>query len=298
MIQRTLRKIIRSGRMQRTALASGVLEEIARPYVAGTTATHALERARDLRRKGLLVSFTHLPRTESETESLEALHDLLDVLGPDAAGAELSVKPSQLGLRTDPQVARMMLAELAARTEDLGARITLEMQGPKHYDETVALWEAVQADVPGLGLTLPVDIARTESELRRLLPRRPHLRLCIGSYPVPKGEGIRREHDKQRALVRCIRLAVEGGASALVATHDPTVIAITQDLAARRRDAEVEFQMFLGVRPLEQRRLADIGLRSRVLLPWGPGWYEYLLTRVTARPQTAVGYLRAVIDKR
>ena len=93
---------------------------------------------------------------------------------------------------------------------------------------------------------------------------------------------------------------MEGGAYAMLASHDPTVIAIAQELSRRNGLGQdgFEFQMFQGVRPLEQRRLADIGYRSRTYVPFGPAWFEYLTTKIAARPRSAVSYLRAIADKR
>lgn len=298
MIQGMLRRLIRSQGVQRIALSSGALEEIARPYVAGVVPTTAVDTGQGLRSKGLELSYAYLPTTDSESESPAALEELLVNLGDEARGVELSVKPSQLGIRISTDTAVSRLRVLAAQASEVGAFVTLEMQGAAKYAETMHLWRVVRTDYPDLGLTLPVDIRRVERDVRLLLHDSPRIRLCIGSYPVARGLGYRSEHEKSKALVRCIRAAMEGGARVMVASHDPRIIAITQDLARRNPAADFEFQMFYGVRPLEQRRLADIGYRSRVLLPYGPGWYEYLLTRVASRPQTAWGYLRAIFDKR
>lgn len=290
-------RVIHSRRVQKAALDSGALEELARPYVAGIFASTALERAELMRSRGLEVSFAYLPQRGSELESPAAYRELLENLADKGIPAELSIKPSQLGLRESERLAHATLRELAGEAEQAGSHITLEMQGFKQYYETLELWRRVRDDHPSLGVTLPVDLRRVESDLRQLSDR-PRVRLCIGSYPLPRGLGIAREHDKSRALVRCLRFAVESEATALLASHDPRIIAIMQELGRRNPLSDFEFQMFLGVRPLEQRRLADVGYRSRVLLPYGPGWYEYLLTRVASRPQTAYGYLRAVFDKR
>lgn len=293
-----LRRVIRSARIQRAALASGALEDIARHYVAGQTVAEARDVARELRGKGLEVAFSYLPTSDSEAESPGALRRLLEVLGEEAQGAELSIKPSQIGLRSSQQGAEDTLRRLADDALQAGALVTLEMQGHAEYAETLRLWRTAREDYPDLGITLPVDILRAERDVRAIADESPRLRLCIGSYPVPRALGIQKEHDKSRALVRCLRIAMERGARTHVASHDPTIIAIVQELGRRNPQALFEFQMFYGVRPLEQRRLTDIGYRSRVLIPFGPGWFEYLMTRVTTRPQTAIGYLRAVLDKR
>lgn len=299
MITEILRTVIRSKRVRRLALASGSVDELAKPYIVGSTPEEARECARGMVKKGLLVSFSYLPASESEAESPAELLRLLEVLGAEAKDAELSVKPSQLGLRESEALAEKNLRELVLRAESLGALVTLEMQGIKHYGETMRVWEAVRADHPDLGITLPVEIRRVERDCARLAEEgAPRIRLCIGSYPLPQSLAIQKEHEKQKALVRCMRVALENGARVLLATHHPTIIGIGQELARRHPQGQLEFQMFRGVRPLEQRRLTDTGHRSRVLLPYGPAGFDYLLTRVTARPQTAISYLRAIMDKR
>lgn len=297
MITDLLRRLIHSRRLKRAALASGALEELAKPYIAGHDPGQARDTAAVLRSRGLEVSFAYLPTSDGEAESPGELLRLLEVLGEEALGVEVSVKPSQLGLRESQDRAVGTLRDLTAAAGDAGALVTLEMQGHAQYRETLRLWRAVHADHPDLGLTLPADIRRAERDCKSVVDDAPRLRLCIGSYPSPRALAYDKEHDKSKALVRCLRIAMEAGARPMLASHDPTVIAIAQELQ-RRTSSDFEFQMFYGVRPLEQRRLADIGYRSRVLLPYGPGWFEYLLTRVATRPQTAVSYLRAVLDKR
>lgn len=295
-----VRRLIRSRRVQQAAITRGVAEEFAKAYVAGSNIERAEPVIDTLRGQGLLVSLAYLPTSDDESETPGMLMEALNALGPRAAGIELSVKPSSLGLRTDPGSAAGRLRELCAAAEAAGAFVTLEMQGAEAYDATLALWRRVRADHRELGVTLAADIRRCERDAAALAAERARIRLCVGSYPVPRRLGFRTEQDKSKALVRCLRAAMESGAYAMVASHDPTIIAIAQDLARRNRVGrdQMEFQMFYGVRPLEQRRLVDIGYRSRTYLPYGPAWFEYLTTRIAARPRTAFNYLRALADKR
>lgn len=45
-----------------------------------------------------------------------------------------------------------------------------------------------------------------------------------------------------------------------------------------------EFQMLLGIRRDEQQRLADLGYRVRVYVPFGAAWYPYFMRRMAERP--------------
>ncbi|NHB85467.1 hypothetical protein G7085_14885 [Tessaracoccus sp. HDW20] len=63
----------------------------------------------------------YLPRSDDELETPGALQTAVGLLGSLADGAEISVKPSSLGLRSDE-------ASAAARLEDLCA--TARSKGP------------------------------------------------------------------------------------------------------------------------------------------------------------------------
>ena len=295
-----VRSLIRSPRVQASAMSSGAAEDFAKAYVAGESVRDAVTVTRTLQRQGLLTSLAYLPRSDDEAETPGMLSRALEALGEDARGVEISVKPSSLGLRESASSARARLGELCGVTEAHGAIVTLEMQGPEDYDGVIGLWRGARERCDRIGLTLPADIRRSERDIERIAAEGARVRVCVGSYPVPRGAGFRTEREKSLAMVRCVRRAIEGGAYTMVASHDPTIIAIAQDLARRNavgRDG-FEFQMFYGVRPLEQRRLTDIGYRSRTYVPFGPAWFEYLTTRIAARPRTLYSYLRAISDKR
>jgi proline dehydrogenase len=74
------------------------------------------------------------------------------------------------------------------------------------------------------------------------------------------------------------------------------LIAIAEERANwyERRSASFEFQMLYGIRPVEQRRLAEDGYTVRVYLPYGEQWYGYLMRRLAERPANVAFFLRAL----
>ncbi len=295
-----VRWLVRGSWAARAAANSPAVWEMASSYVAGRKVVDAVDVAEGLRGKGLAVGFAHLSDRISETDTPRILESLLTSLADGAVGAELSVKPSSIGLRDSLSEATANLRELCRAAAAAGSHVTLEMQRPGEYDATMQLYRAVREDHPSLGITLPANLLRVETECRRLAADAARVRLCVGSYPVGRSVGHASEHEKALALVRCLRILMESDAYPMLATHDPRIIEIAQDLAARMgREADsFEFQLLLGVRPLEQRRLADLGWLSRTYIPFGAGWYGYLATRIAARPRTLWSYTRAVMDKR
>jgi proline dehydrogenase len=82
------------------------------------------------------------------------------------------------------------------------------------------------------------------------------------------------------------REAQAAGTYAAFATHDERLIRV---IAERAREFGLapdryEFQMLHGIRPDLHRTLLDMGLRLRVLVPFGEDWYGYFVRRLAERP--------------
>jgi proline dehydrogenase len=90
-----------------------------------------------------------------------------------------------------------------------------------------------------------------------------------------------------------------GAGRPMIATHDPRMIAIAQDRAAANDRAidSYEFQMLYGIRPEEQKRIADRGNQMRVYIPYGEQWYGYLMRRMAERPANAMFFLRGLATR-
>jgi proline dehydrogenase len=55
--------------------------------------------------------------------------------------------------------------------------------------------------------------------------------------------------------------------------------------------------MLFGIRPNEQRRLAEDGETVRVYVPYGDEWYGYLMRRLAERPANVAFFLRSLATK-
>lgn len=297
-IYESTRWLIHNSVAAKLAHNNPAVQELALNYVAGEQISDAVAVADRLRKQGLDVGFSYLSVSDDARSTSRVLGELLATLGPAARGVELSVKPSTLGLRDSAPKARQVLDALATMAASYGARVTLEMQRPEEYDGVVGLYRQVRREHPSLGITLQVNLKRVSTDIASLAVEDARIRPVIGSYPVPKQCGITDEHHKSLALVRCLRVLFESDAFPIVASHDPRIIDIAQELARRHHTDRYEYQMAYGVRPLEQRRLVDIGGVCRTLVPFGPAWFEYLATRIAARPRMLWSYARALLDKR
>jgi proline dehydrogenase len=126
------------------------------------------------------------------------------------------------------------------------------------------------------------------------------VRLCKGAYDEPETVAFQNRLEVDKSYVRCLKVLMAGQGYPMIATHDPRMIQIASSLASRngRSPDSYEFQMLFGIRPEEQRRLAEAGETMRVYLPYGVEWYGYLMRRLAERPQNLTFFAKSLISKK
>jgi proline dehydrogenase len=284
-------------------LSSGVVER----FIAGETSGDAVAVTRRLVGVGLLATLDYLGEDTTDASSADTVvvaHlDLLTRLRDAglSASAEVSIKLTALGqqLRDGPQLA-LENAELicrAARKADTA--VTLDMEDHTTTDSTLEILRTLRKEYPETGAVLQAYLYRTEADCRDLAEAGSRVRLCKGAYAEPESVAFQDRHEIDRSYVRCMKILMAGNGFPMLATHDPTLINIGLQLAKDygRGPRDFEFQMFYGIRPTEQLRLANLGHAIRVYVPYGTDWYGYLIRRLAERPANLRFFVRSVITK-
>jgi proline dehydrogenase len=142
-------------------------------------------------------------------------------------------------------------------------------------------------------------LRRTEADCRDLAYPGSRVRLCKGAYAEPESVAFADPHEVDLSYVRCLRALMAGQAYPMLATHDPTLIEIGRTMMRSQEwtAADFEFQMLYGIRPEEQRRLAGLGHRVRIYIPYGTDWYGYLIRRLAERPANLGFFARSLVSK-
>ncbi|UYM05445.1 proline dehydrogenase family protein [Solicola gregarius] len=293
----------RSPRLRSTAERSSILTPVVERFVAGTDVDAAIEVARDLA-ADRYVSLDHLGEATTDPHAAEATVEAYATLlhRLDAEGltgrAEVSVKLSALGqaLGDDGQkIARDNLLHICSTAADVGATVTVDMEDHTTTDSTLEIVRDVRADFPSTGTVLQASLRRTEADCHDLAGRGSRIRLCKGAYDEPVSVAYRTKAEVDASYVRCMRILMTGQGYPMVATHDPALVTVGEQLAiaaGRGRDA-YEFQMLYGIRPTHQSELAAAGHKLRIYVPYGTEWYPYFMRRLGERPANIGFFLRS-----
>jgi proline dehydrogenase len=281
----------------------GFVRRATRRFMPGEEIDDALRATKALGQDGLAATLTVLGENlESLEEADEVTDHYLEVLRlvkERELDAEISVKPTQLGLDFGAEEVRIRLERLAGATDSL---VWVDMEASKYVDDTIAVFRAVKERHANLGLCLQAYLHRTERDLEQLLPLEPALRIVKGAYREPESVAMQRKADVDRSFVRLtsrvLRVRLAGEMSRpVIATHDPKMIGEANRLAYELGLAkgEYEFGMLYGIAQSEQRRLARTGHRVRVLISYGPAWFPWYMRRLAERPANLWFVMRQLV---
>jgi len=307
MYQKLFLALARKKTIKTMIVACPATKAVLSRFVAGGSWDQAAANIGGLLAKGLRVSASFLgERAHSSAEADQAVSELLAVLDHiDRSGwagqVDLSVNLDALGLslRDFEATAAANLAKLADKARQIGTTITVDTGRPALVTRCLRVVQVVRERYPEVGCSVQADLRRAEGDCRALDTPGIRLRLCKGSDDSARS-AYTDQHDIDLSYVRCLKTLMEGDGVPLIATHDPVLIDIAQELAAHsnRSMKDFEFQMLYGVRLIEQERLADLGHIVRIYVPFGPHWYEYLMRRIAERPANLLLFARALVGLR
>lgn len=289
----------------RMPVSSGIVAR----YVPGEHTPEAVDATRALVADGRLVTLDYLGEDtldEAQAEAtVQAYLELLESLGQEglSRSAEVSVKLSAIGQALPETGAKLSLENArricrAART--VGTTVTLDMEDHTTTDQTLATLRELRKDFPETGAVVQAYLRRTEDDCRALAFEGSRVRLCKGAYNEPATVAFTDRHEVDKSYVRCLKVLMAGQGYPMIASHDPRMVRIAGALATRfgREPGSYEYQMLYGIRPEEQKRLAQSGERMRVYVPYGEEWYGYLMRRLAERPSNLTFFLRSLVSQK
>jgi len=273
-------------------------------FVAGETLDECIAVLRRLNDDGLKVNTTLLGEDiGSAAEAAGVVEEYLRIVNrlvDESLRANVALKLTHLGLVFDEERAYANVERIVAHAGGLGAFVRIDMEESTWVEPTLRSYERLrEAGHENVGIVLQAYLYRAPSDLERLLPLAPNLRIVKGAYLEPPSVAHPEKRDVDVAYVRLVERALRGGAYVAVATHDERIIRHVQSFVQREgigRD-RFELQMLYGVRPALQRSLAAQGYEVLVATPFGPEWYPYLMRRLAERPANILFFLRNLLKR-
>jgi proline dehydrogenase len=286
------------------ALHSAVVKRATRKFMPGEHPEDALEAGGAIAATGRGLIFTQLGEAITRADAAIAVRDhylgFLDQIRAKNLPAHISVKPTQLGLDLSFAECERHLQTLAAKAEQTGSALWLDMEDSSYVDRTLDLYEALKKNHPSTGVALQAYLRRTPNDLSRLMPLVPVIRLVKGAYDEPAKVAFEKKSDTDRAYFELASQMLDAAranrCTPIFGTHDLPLVERIVERAAATGVAKDSYQihMLYGIRDSAQTRLVADGHIVKTLISYGAAWYRWYMRRLAERPANVLFVVKSL----
>jgi proline dehydrogenase len=294
-----MRKVLLAGStnpwLRDRATKYGFVRKSVSRFMPGERIEDALRAAKEEQSLGINTILTHLGENLTHAEEAEEVTqhylDVMDRVAAAGLDAQISIKPTQLGLDLDRGMCERNLDRLLAHADARNNLLWIDMESSPYVEPTLQLFRRARERSPRAGLALQAYLYRTMKDLESLIPLGPAIRVVKGAYLEPPEVAYPKKSDVDENFYKlCVRLMAEdaqrSGSLLHIATHD---VALADRLTAYIAHNKVprsayEFAMLYGIQRQQQLRLAREQQRTRVLISYGEHWFPWYMRRLAERP--------------
>ena len=275
-------------------------------FMPGEDVSAALGAASTFAARGFGTLLTNLGERVTTRGEAAAVREhylrVLESIAEQRLPTQLSVKLTHLGLDGDAEACTRDVLTLAARAEETGSFLWIDMEESHYVDATLEVFRRARAEHEQVGLCLQAYLHRTPTDLDALLPLSPAIRLVKGAYREPPEVAFPKKRDTDAQYLALagtlIREAAAGRGLPVFGTHDMDLIAqIRRDADGRRAPrSSYEFHMLYGIRAADQRDLLASGAVVRVLISYGTAWFPWYMRRLAERPANVWFVVKSLVQ--
>jgi len=276
-------------------------------FMPGEKVEDALGAAAALKPQRINTILTRLGEGVTKLDEAERVTqhylDVLDKVKAAGLDAQISVKPTQLGLDLDAEQCQRNLDRICEKGERLGnVPVWIDMENSPYVDPTLKLFRKSKERYKGVGIAIQAYLYRTAEDIEKLIPLGPAIRMVKGAYLEPPDLAFPKKSDVDENFYNmCVRLmrddAQKTGTLLHIATHDiPLADRLIAYIEANKVPSSAyEFAMLYGIQRAQQQRLAQSGRRIRVLISYGEYWYPWYMRRLAERPANVTFVLKNMV---
>jgi proline dehydrogenase len=279
-----------------------IVGRVARRYVAGETMDDAVRTLRTINDEGAMGTVDVLGEEVKErgkaAAAVEQYLALLERIQSEGLDANVSIKPTMLGLKIDEALCAANVETIVADAARRGTFVRIDMEDHTCTDATLRLYRKVhETHARSVGVVLQAYLHRTLADINDLLPIGPNIRICKGIYREPRAIAWHDFETIRANFIAATEKLLAAGCYVGIATHDHFLVCAGMAAADRLHldRGKYEFQMLLGVDPELRKIILGAGHRLRVYVPFGRDWYPYSMRRLRENPTVARHVMRAML---
>ena len=273
-------------------------------YIAGENIEDAIRVTRELNRQGIYATIDVLGEAvknrEEAVDSKNKALEVLDTIVKFNLKANLSIKPTQMGLAINEDFAYDQVQTLVQKAKEINIFIRIDMEDSPYTDATFRLFKKLKQYYDNLGVVVQAYMKRTYDDVVVLNKLGTNYRLCKGIYIEPPAIAYKDKEAIRKNYVKDLELMLKNGNYIGIATHDEYLVNEAYRLIKELNipKDKFEFQMLLGVREDLRNKINADGYKIRIYVPFGKDWYAYSTRRLKENPQMAGQIFRNIFSLR
>jgi len=265
----------------------------AKKYIAGEKLEDAVRAVKELNAKGIVATMDVLgesitSKKEAEDAKKECL-SVLDAIYQNKLNANLSVKPTQLGLGIDKDFCYELLSEILEKAKSYNNFVRIDMEDSPFTTLTIELVMRLKQKFNNTGIVVQAYLKRTLQDVLEMNKCGMNYRLCKGIYVEPAEIAYKDRQEVRDNYLKILEAMLDNGNYTGIATHDDYLVEGAYDLIKKKnyQKDKFEFQMLYGVKENLRDKINADGYKIRIYVPYGEQWYAYSIRRLKENPQVA-----------
>ena len=262
-------------------------------YIAGITLQEAVDFVKKINSKGIYSTMDVLGESVKSKE--EAMHcknaaiEVLEAIEKNKLMANLSIKPTQMGLAIDEQFAYDQILEIVKKAAEYKNFVRIDMEDSPFTDKTLNLYKKIYENFKNVGVVIQAYMRRSLNDVVTLDKIGTNYRLCKGIYVEPASIAYKDKQEVRDNYLKILDQMFKDGNYVGIATHDKYLIdgAYKKIKEQNIPKEKFEFQMLLGVREDLRDKINADGYKIRIYVPFGKDWYAYSIRRLKENPSMA-----------
>jgi proline dehydrogenase len=277
-------------------MPKSVVGFFSRKYIAGESLDSAVSLVKDLNAEGITATLDVLGESVTNEEEAKRAFDnamkVFDAIVEHNLKANLSIKPTQLGLSFDEQFACEQIQKLVKRASEIGNFVRIDMEDSPYTDATINIYKTIFENYGDVGIVLQAYLKRSYNDTVILNKIGTNYRICKGIYIEPASRAYKDKQVIRDNFLKMLESMFKNGNYVGIATHDEYLIDNAYRMIKEFNipNDKFEFQMLLGVREDLRNTINNNGYKIRIYVPFGEDWYAYSIRRLQENPQIA-GYI-------
>jgi proline dehydrogenase len=263
-----------------------------RQYIAGEKLDDAVGAIKELMSQGMCATLDLLgEEVKQEQDSLKAVEiykQILQAIDEENLDANISVKPTQMGLSIGKEFCYNNIKTLVEEAKKINNFVRIDMEDSCCTDDTIEIYLRLLKDYSNVGTVLQSYMRRLMKDVNHLIPHKANLRLCKGAYYWEPRQVVYKDPDIiNHSFIYALEKLLSNRCYIGIATHDEKLVWAGLKLVdqLKLKPNEYEFQTLYGVDPELRRIIVNAGHRLRVYVPFGKEWFAYSIRRLKENPK-------------